>query len=168
MHIGSAKKEINQTSIVQRRIYDRFQNKFDGYYFFCYKYGHKAVFCNGLLRNRIAWNNYDISRFKYGRRTQNILNNSYNSFHVLNIELECYKCNNFGHIARNCPINFSKSAISKYTNMKTKCWKKKNQHLNIEDCNLALQAEHKVKWCVDSGCSMTCRKHNFITLDEGK
>ena len=47
---------------------------------------------------------------------------------------------------------------------------KKNQHLNIEDCNLALQANHKAKWCVDSGCSkhMTGRKHNFITLDEGK
>ena len=120
MQIGSTKQERNQVSTIQRRIYDRYQNIFDGYCFFCHKYGHKVVFCNGLLKNMIAWNNYDISIFKYGRRTQNTVNNSYNSFDVLNLELECYKCNNFGHIARNFPINFSKYAISKYTNLKTK------------------------------------------------
>ena len=158
MRIGSTKQERNHVSMVQRRIYDRYQTRFDGYCFFCYKYGHKAIFCNGF------------SRSKYGRRTQNTVSNSYNSFDILNLELECYKCNHFGHIARKCPINFSKYAISKYTDLKTKGWKKKNQHLNIEDCNLALQENHKVKWCVDSGCSkyMTGRKHNFITLDEGK
>ena len=37
-------------------------------------------------------------------------------------------------------------------------------------CTLALQVDHIVKWCVDSGCSkhMTGIKHNFVTLDEGK
>ena len=67
-------------------------------------------------------------------------------------------------------MNFSKYAISKYTDLKTKCWKKKNQPLNSEDCNLALQADHKVRWFVDSGSSkhMTGRKHSFITLYEGK
>ena len=62
-------------------------------------------------------------------------------------------------------MNFSKSARSKYIDLKAKCWKKKNQHLNIEDCNLALQEDHKVKWCVDGGCSkhMTGRKPKFIT-----
>ena len=133
MQIGLEKKEINQISIVQRRIYDRYQNRFDGYCFFYHKYGHKEIFGNGVLRNIIAWNNYDISRYKYGRRTQNIVNNSYNSFDVLNLELECYKDNNFRHIVRKFPINFSKYAISKYTDMKTKCWENKNQHLNVED-----------------------------------
>ena len=54
MQIGSAKQERNQISTVQRRNYDNYQNRFNGYCFFCYKYGHKAIFCNGLLRNRIA------------------------------------------------------------------------------------------------------------------
>ena len=76
MHIGSSKQERNQISMVQRRIYGRYQNKFEGYCVFCYNYGHKAVLCNCLLRNRIAWNNYDISRSKYGRRTQNTVSNS--------------------------------------------------------------------------------------------
>ena len=54
MQIGSAKQERNQVSTIQRRIYDRYQNKFDGYCFFCHKYEHKEVFYNGLLRNRIC------------------------------------------------------------------------------------------------------------------
>ena len=121
MRIGSTKQERNKVSTVQRRIYDRYQTRFDGYCFFFHKYGHKAVFCNDLLRNKIAWNNYDISIFKYGRRNQNIVNNSYNSFDVLKLERKCYKCNNFWHISRNFPMNFSKYAISKYTDLKTKC-----------------------------------------------
>ena len=43
-------------------------------------------------------------------------------------------------------------------------------HLESEKCTLALQADHKAKWCVDSGCSkhMIRRKQIFVTLDEGK
>ena len=44
----SVKQKKNQTSIVHRRIYDRYQNNFNGYCFFCYKYGHKAAFCNAF------------------------------------------------------------------------------------------------------------------------
>ena len=46
----------------------------------------------------------------------------------------------------------------------------KSDHVEYEKCTLALQVNHKVKWCVDSGCSkhMTGRKQNFVTLDEGK
>jgi hypothetical protein len=42
--------------------------------------------------------------------------------------------------------------------------------LNIEECIIALQAEQKVKWVVNSGCSknMTGRKQLFVELDEGK
>ena len=85
-------------------------------------------------------------------------------------EGEFHRCNNFGHVSRNCPMNFQKSVEPNYTNLKTRCWKKKSDHLESEKCTLALQVDHKVKWCVDSGCSkhMTGMKHNFVTLDEGK
>ena len=51
-----------------------------------------------------------------------------------------------------------------------KTWRRKSQNLNIEECNVALQAEHKVSWYVDSGCSkhMTGNRKHFIHLDEGK
>ena len=29
-------------------------------------------------------------------------NKNYNRFGVLNYDIECYRCHNFGHIARNC------------------------------------------------------------------
>ena len=50
-------------------------------------------------------------------------------------------------------MNFQKYVESNYTNMKTRCWKKKADHLESEKYTLALQEDHKVKWCVDSGCS---------------
>ena len=54
--------------------------------------------------------------------------------------------------------------------MKTRCWKKKSDHLESKKCTLALHVDLKVKWCVDSGCSkhMTGIKHYFVTLDEQK
>lgn len=47
---------------------------------------------------------------------------------------------------------------------------KRSDHVELEKCKVALQANHKVKWCVDSGCSkhMTGRKQFFLSLDERK
>jgi hypothetical protein len=52
----------------------------------------------------------------------------------------------------------------------TSYWKRKNDHLEIEECKRVLQDDHKVKWCVDSGCSkhMRGRKQIFDYLDERK
>jgi hypothetical protein len=134
----------------------------------------KMFFCNGFSRNIIAHNSHDKSSFDNGirhdRTFQNSVNNSYNRFYVLRFEGECRRCNNFGHVSRNCPMNFKKYVEPNYTNLKTRCCKNKSDHLESENCTLSLQDDHKVKWCVDSGCSkhMTSRKHNFFTLDEGK
>jgi hypothetical protein len=67
-------------------------------------------------------------------------------------------------------MSFQKFNEPTYTDLKTKYWKKKSENLNTEKCTIALQAEHKVKWVVDSGCSkhMTGRKQLFVELDEGK
>ena len=98
------------------------------------------------------------------------MNYSYNRFDTLRYETECYKCNNFGHVSINFPMSFQKFNEPTYTYLKTKYWKKKSENLNIEKCTIALQAEHKVKWVVDSGFSnhMTGRKQLFVELDEGK
>jgi hypothetical protein len=96
--------------------------------------------------------------------------NSHNIFDALKFEVECYRCNNFGHISRNCLMNFQKSVINQYTNQKTSYWKRKNEHFEVEECKLVLQDDHKIKCCVDSGCSkhMTGRKQIFDSLDERK
>ena len=59
----SERKEENQGSIVHRRSYGRHQNRFEGHYFFCYKYGHKASFCNSFSRKINAHNSHERSNF---------------------------------------------------------------------------------------------------------
>jgi hypothetical protein len=170
----SERQEENQGSTVHRRSYGRHQNRFEGQCFFCYKYRHKAAFCNSFSRKINAHNSHERSNFEYrrghGKTSQNNMNYSYNRFDTLRYETECYKCNNFGHVSRNCPMSFQKFNEPTYTDLKTKYWKKKSENLNTEKCTIALQAEHKVKWVVDSGCSkhMTGRKQLFVKLNEGK
>jgi hypothetical protein len=114
--IESERLEEIQASIVHRRSYGRHQNRFEAYCFFCYKYGHKATFYNVFSRNIGAHNSHGISRFEYERRhyksIQNNVNNSHNRFDALKFEVEFYRCNNFGHISRNCPMNFQKFVIN--------------------------------------------------------
>jgi hypothetical protein len=38
----------------------------------------------------------------YSRRPSETQRRSYNRFESLSTEVECYKCNNFGHMAKNC------------------------------------------------------------------
>ena len=104
------KQEEKLRSNVQRRTHDRYQYKFNGYCFFCYNYGHKAAFCNKFSKKIYEHNGFDKSRQGYGNRLdvirQNKNSNTHNRFETLNHEIECYKCQNFGHISRNCPTNF--------------------------------------------------------------
>ena len=79
------------------------------------------------------------------------MNHIYNRFDTLKYEKKCYKCNNFGHASRNCPMNFQKFSGPTYTDQKTKIWKKKSENLETEKCTIALQAEHRIKWVVDNG-----------------
>ena len=53
-------------------------------------------------------NNKNINNFEshtqkgYPRRPSETQKRSYNKFESLIIELECYKCNKFGHMAKDC------------------------------------------------------------------
>jgi hypothetical protein len=140
----SERQEENQGSTMHRRSYGRHQNRFEGHCFFCYKYGHKASFCNSFSRKINAHNSHERSNFEYGRghgkTSQNNINYSYNRFDTLRYETECYKCNNFGHVSRNCPMSFQKFNEPTYTDLKTKYWKKKSENLNTKKCIIALQA----------------------------
>jgi hypothetical protein len=60
------RQEETQGSTVHRRSYGH-QNRFEGHYFFCYKYGHKDTFSNSFSRKINAHNNHERSNFEYRR-----------------------------------------------------------------------------------------------------
>jgi hypothetical protein len=83
--------------------------------------------------------------------------------------VECYKCNNFGHMAKKCrmivppkePQQSHKQESQKMT------WIRKQDQYRNEECIVALQAKQKKRgWYVDSECSkhMTGDRDKFLTL----
>jgi len=79
--------------------------------------------------------------------------------------MKCYKCQNFGHIARDCRLENPPEESSKPQIEQT--WKKKN----IDNCALALKAQNnKDVWYVDSGFSthMSGDRRKFVSLKEKK
>jgi hypothetical protein len=78
----------------------RYQTIFFGSFYACNNFGHKAVNCRANNRNI---KNFEIHTQKgYPRRLSETQRRSYNRFESLSTEVECYKCNNFGHIAKYC------------------------------------------------------------------
>jgi hypothetical protein len=78
----------------------RYQTIFFGLCYACNNFGHKSVNCRANNRN----NNYFESHTQkgYSRRPSETQRRSYNRIESLSIEVECYKCNNFGHMDKNC------------------------------------------------------------------
>jgi hypothetical protein len=73
----------------------------------CNNFGHKAINCRAYAKGRNNWNR---SRYanpmnhyegNYPIKSCETFDKSYYKFGALGYEIECYKCNNFGHIARN-------------------------------------------------------------------
>jgi hypothetical protein len=78
----------------------RYQTIFFGLCYACNNFGHKYMNCRDNNRNI---NNFEIHTQKgYLRRPNETQRRSYNKFESLSIEVECYKCNNFGHMAKYC------------------------------------------------------------------
>jgi hypothetical protein len=89
-----------------------------------------------------------------------------NKFDLLNNEVECYTCHNFGHKSIECWLrNYEPNSKSPAENVKF--WKKKESN----KCGLVLSAQRKMNpWYTDSGYSkhMTRDKGKFLSLSERK
>ena len=73
---------------------------FFGLCYACNNFGHKVVNCRANNMN-----NYDIESHTqrgYSRRPSETQRISYNRFESLRTEVECYKCNKFRHMAKDC------------------------------------------------------------------
>jgi hypothetical protein len=89
-----------------------------------------------------------------------------NNFDLLNNDIECYICHNYGHKSVDYRLkNYEPDLNSPAENVKF--WKKKES----DKCGLVLSAQRKANpWYIDSGCSkhMMGDKRNFISLSERK
>jgi hypothetical protein len=178
----------------RRQPFTRYKDLFYNYCLFCSNFGHKAVNCSLRLRHeqlRFQRNKYfpqqrmiqssnNPSRttncqIKSGhiqlrrpRNNQQSISRQHcnNKFDLLNNEVECYTCHNFGHKSIECRLrNYEPDLKSPAENVKI--WKKKESN----KCGLVLYAQRKMNpWYIDSGCSkhMTGNKGNFLSLSERK
>ena len=80
---------------------------------------------------------------------------NYNRFGALNYDIECYKCHNFGQIAKNCRRRFTGSSSLPREDRKVleqpTSWKEKQGGLQIEECVISLTTQNsRIQWCVAS------------------
>ena len=87
----------------------RYQNLFLGYFFFFHDFGDKTINYRENSRNNYLRNRDVYKAPKNGfRRNTNITSQrfadiNYNSFApLMSLNIECYKCINFGHKAHEC------------------------------------------------------------------
>jgi hypothetical protein len=125
--------------------------------------------CRANTKNK---RNYEIyKRNGYPRSSHEAQNITYNIFESLSAEVECYKCNKFGHMAKYCrlivPPRESQCNINSHKQEPQRIWINKKDQFNTKECTLSLQSKHKKHgWYVDSDFSknMTCNKDRFLTL----
>jgi hypothetical protein len=155
--IRSASQRILSTPMYQRLFYGNFFNFAN--------FAHKVVNCRSYAKKRrnYAW----YLNTSYPRRSFEEYNINQNSFGSLSNEVERYKCNNFGHIVKNCrltiPPRKPKKNINRHISEPQEVWKRKQ-----DQWSLALQAQHKkIHWYADIGCSkhMTGDNNKFLLSD---
>jgi hypothetical protein len=162
-------EDFRRETPFRRPSTSRYQTLFLGLCYSCNNFGHKVVNCRENAKNRRNYEGY--SNNSYPRRPYETQNKNYNSFGSLSNEVECYKCNNFGHMAKDCrlivPPRESRHNTNNQKQEPQRIWIRKQNQFNTEECSLSLQAQHKRSgWYVDSGCSkhMTGDKNRFLTL----
>jgi hypothetical protein len=180
----------------RRQPFSRYKEFFYGYCFYCSNFGHKAINCSLRLRHeqlRFQRNKYlpqqrmihpsnklsqiancqIKSRDMQLRRSRNNKQSMSrqrcnNNFDLLNNEIECYNCHNFGHKAANCHLkNYKADPRIKFLDRKASTWKRKDS----EKCSQALSTQkQKASGNIDSGCSkhVTRDKDKLLSISKSK
>jgi hypothetical protein len=138
------KNEFRRVVPPRRPFTNRYQNLFLGYCFSCNNFGHKEIDCRAYARSDHVRDrnrgSYKTSKDDYvsnkTRSSHGFANKNYNSFSpLLDYNIECYKCNNYGHIAHYCRSNIvgppkqnkEEDVLSKHKEEYSKVWKRKQK-----------------------------------------
>jgi hypothetical protein len=151
----------------RRQPFSRYKEFFYGYCFYCSNFGHKAVNCSLRLRHkqlRFQRNKY-LPQQRMRSTSRQCCNNN---FDLLNNEIECYNCHNFGHKAANCHLkSYKANPRIKSLDRNPNTWKRKDS----EKCGQALSTQkQKASGNIDSGCSkhMTGDKDKLLSINKSK
>ena len=79
--------------------FDNRRNFFNGQCFSCHNFGYKAAQC-------VAYKTIVTREAQNQRSVTGIMKRTYNNFSVLENEIECSICNNFGHEDSKCRSRF--------------------------------------------------------------
>ena len=98
--------------------------------------------CRANNRNNNSLESY--TQRDYSRRPNKTQRRSYNRFESLSTEVECYKCNNFGHVAKDFKMKVPPKEPQQNNNShrqepQKRTWIRKQNHYSNEECTLALQ-----------------------------
>ena len=95
-------------------------------------------------------NNKNINNFEshtqkgYPRRPSETKRNIYNMFESLSTEVECYKCNNFGHMVKDCRMTVPPREPQHNNNShrqepQKRTWIRKQNQYSNEECTFSLK-----------------------------
>jgi hypothetical protein len=134
----------------------RYQTIFFCLCYACNNFGHKVV---NRKDNNMNSNNFEsYMQRDYSMRPSDTQRRSYNRFESLSTEVECYKCNNFGHMAKDCRMTVPPKEPQQNNNNHRQepqkmTWIRKQDQYNNEECTITLQSKQKKhSWYVDTEC----------------
>eukprot|EP00253_Pinus_taeda_P033727 PITA_33727 len=134
--------------------FDNRRNFFNGQCFSCHNFGHKATQC-------VSYKTIMTREARNQRSVTGIMKRTYNQFSILENEIECSICSNFGHEDYECRSKFRQTFQKEKPSLCPKTWRKKE--LQPERCGIALYAEgQENKWYIDRGCS----KHMIVDKEK--
>ena len=114
----SSKMNINRNYNHQGNIFDNRRNLFNGQCFSCQNFRHKTTQC-------VAYKTIMTREARNQRNVTGIKKISCNNFSLLENEIECSICNNFGHEESECRSKFRQIAQKEQTPLNPKIWRKK-------------------------------------------
>jgi hypothetical protein len=122
----------------------RYQTIFFGLCYACNNFRHKVV---NYRDNNMNSNNFEsYTQRDYSRRPSDTQRRSYNRFESLSTEVECYKCNNFGHMANDCRMTVPPKEPQQNNNSHRQepektTWIIKQDQYKIEECTVVLHSK---------------------------
>jgi hypothetical protein len=95
--LPTKEKDEKKNRIIRRNPSNRNQYIFFGYCYLCNNFAHKAIHCKAYRK----YNPRNVQRYENNKNNAKRIN--YNFFSPLqDYNVECYKCNNYGHEASEC------------------------------------------------------------------